>query len=86
MFKEILATYLFTKLLGEKRTRELGIRVQKYTIRIAAVIFGLVAIAHSIRFALGIDANIVGWAVPLWISFVAAVVAGYLAFSLWKIK
>jgi hypothetical protein len=86
MFKEILATYLFTRLLGKERARKLGMALQKYTIKAGAIVFGFVAIAHSIRFAFGIDAIVAGWVVPVWFSFVGAIVAGYFAFSLWKMK
>ena len=86
MIKEILATYLFTKLLGKERTKKLGAMAQKNTTKTAAIILGFIAIAHSIRFAFGVDANVAGWTVPLWFSLIATIIAGYLAFSLWKIK
>jgi len=86
MIKEILATYLFTKLLGKERARKLSMRLAKYTIKISAIIFGVIAIAHSLRFVFSIEINVMDWAVPLWLSFVAAIIAGYLAFGLWKMK
>ncbi len=86
MFKEIVATYLFTKLLGKERAEKLGAVFQKYTIRIATIVFGFIAIAHSIRFALGIDILIAGWVVPLWGSLIVAIIVGFLAFGLSKMK
>lgn len=86
MMKEILATYLFRKLLGEKRTKKLNAMTQKYITKTAAIVFGLIAIAHTFRFALGFDVNVAGGDVPLWFSFIVAIITGYLAFSLWKIK
>ncbi len=86
MFKEILATYLFTKFLGKERARKLSMVLQKYTIKTASIIFGLISIIQSIRFAFGFEVNVAGFTVPLWVSFVIAIVAGYLSFGLWKLK
>ena len=36
--------------------------------------------------ALGLEVYIAGWVVPLWLSFVAVLVATYLSFSLWTIN
>ena len=86
MFKEILVTYLFTRLIGREKTKKLSTVLQKYTIKTSAIIFGFVSIAHSIRFVFGINANVAGWIVPLWVSLVVAIITGYLAFGLWKLK
>jgi len=86
MFKEIVATYLFTKLLGKERAKKLSIFFQRYTVRSAAIVLGIIAIGHSIRLVLGTDISIAGWSVPVWFSFVISIVTGYLAFGLWKIK
>lgn len=45
----------------------------------AATIFTIVAIAHLIRAILGVEAVIGGAVIPVWVSWVAAVLAGYLA-------
>jgi len=86
MIKEILATYLFTKLIGRKRTEKLGIRIQKYTIHIAVVVLGIIAIAGSIQLAFNIRVDVAGWVVPLWLSLIVSIITGYLAFGLWKLK
>jgi len=86
MFKEILATYLFTKLLGKERARKLSIALQKYTIKTASIVFGLISIIQSIRFAFGFEISVAGFAVPVWVSLIVAIIAGYLSFGLWKLK
>ncbi len=51
---------------------------------IAVAILGLVAIAQAVRFALGWPVTINTFSVPLWASAIAAVVAGGIAFMLWR--
>ncbi len=86
MFKEILATYLFTKLIGNERARKLSIMLQKYTIKSSAIFLGFFSIAHSIRVVFSIDINIMGSIIPIWVSVVLAIVTGYFSFSLWKLR
>ena len=48
---------------------------------VAGAIFTVVAIVHFIRLFTGdINLNILGWVVPLWISWIGVVVAAYLAY------
>lgn len=49
---------------------------------IAAVIFGVIAVLHLLRSILSWPASIAGWDVPLWLSYITVVVAGYLAWSM----
>ncbi len=85
MFKEILATYLFTKLIGKKKTKKINKIFQRYTLRIAAVVFGLISIAFSIQFAFSISVIVAGWSIPLWLGLIITIITGYLAFSLSKV-
>ena len=48
---------------------------------IAGVIFTIVAVVHLFRIAQGWDITIGSWVVPMWISWIALVVAGFLAFE-----
>jgi hypothetical protein len=48
--------------------------------RVAAVVFAIVAILQLVRALAGWDITINGAGVPLWASWLAAVVAGLLAF------
>ena len=50
-------------------------------LRVAGTIFGLIALLHLARALARIEAVFGGWAVPLWLSTAAFVVAG--ALSLW---
>ncbi len=48
--------------------------------KVAGVIFLLIAVLHALRLVYGWGAVIGGWAVPMWLSWVALVVAGYLTY------
>ena len=48
---------------------------------VASVIFLLVALGHVLRLAFGWHAVINMWAVPMWVSWVAFPIAGFLAFE-----
>jgi hypothetical protein len=47
----------------------------------AGLIFLLVAVMHGLRLALRWEAVVNGWSVPMWVSALALVIAGYLAFE-----
>src|SRR5262245_26269162 len=47
----------------------------------SAVIFLIVALAHLLRCISGTEVLIGSWHVPLWVSIVAVVVAGFLSFQ-----
>ncbi len=51
---------------------------------IAAVIFVLMALVHVFRLAFGWEITIQGSVVPMWVSVLGAVIAGGLAFMLWR--
>lgn len=54
-------------------------------ILISGVIFGVIALLHVFRLLLDWPAQVAGWAVPLWVSWIAILAAGALsawAFSL----
>ena len=52
----------------------------------AGVVFSLVAVLHALRLLLGWDAVIGGWHVPMWLSGVALALAGYLAYTAFRMK
>lgn len=58
----------------------------KNLLRINAVIFGLVALVHLLRFLSNSPANIAGWDVPVWISILGFAVAGWLSWKNWEAK
>ena len=51
---------------------------------IAIIVFSLVALLQLLRLALGWDVAVNGVLIPLWASVIACVVAGALAFMLWR--
>jgi hypothetical protein len=48
---------------------------------VAGLIFLVVALAHLTRLVLGWHVALGGWTLPMWISWLALVVAGYLAYE-----
>jgi hypothetical protein len=48
---------------------------------VAGLVFLIVAIAHLCRVLLGWTVLVNGWTVPIWMSVVAVLVAGFLAFE-----
>jgi hypothetical protein len=48
---------------------------------VIGVVFTIVAVAHLIRIFTGADFNILGWEVPLWLSWLGVIVATYLAYA-----
>ncbi len=53
----------------------------KTYLKVSSGIFALIALLHLARVLFGWNAVIGGWAVPMWLSWVALIVAGYLAYS-----
>ncbi len=47
----------------------------------AGVIFLLIAVLHALRVVFGTEAVLEGWALPMWVSWVAALIAAYLAYQ-----
>lgn len=45
----------------------------------ASVVFLVISIVHLVRVIEGWEAMVAGWSVPLWFSYVAACILGYLA-------
>jgi hypothetical protein len=57
----------------------------KSFLRLAGLIFALVALAHLARALLNWPIMIAGWSVPMWLSWVAFVVAGALSWFGWSL-
>ncbi|MBI2654773.1 hypothetical protein HYX02_08280 [Candidatus Woesearchaeota archaeon] len=54
------------------------------SLMLAAVVFGLVAFLHLLRAIFSWPARIADFDVPLWLSYVAVVVAGYLSWLMYS--
>ena len=52
----------------------------------AGAIFALVALGHVLRIYFGWPAVIAGWSVPMWLSWIAVIVAGGLAYFALSLK
>lgn len=48
---------------------------------ITGIIFLAIAIVHLLRISFGWSPVVKGWAVPMWLSWVALVVAGWLGYE-----
>ena len=51
----------------------------KWYFTVSSIIFTVIAIAHLGRIIMMLETTFAGFAVPLWVSGVAVVLAGYLA-------
>ena len=54
-------------------------------LRVGSVIFGLVGLAHALRWAMGVKVVIGGCLLPMWPSVLALILAGGLSFWMWKL-
>jgi divalent metal cation (Fe/Co/Zn/Cd) transporter len=54
---------------------------QKTFSRVAAALFLLVALGHLLRIAFGASVVVQNVSIPMWLSWIAFVVAGYLAYQ-----
>ena len=55
------------------------LRTKTYFLTVG-VVLGLVAFAHLFRIFTGVDFAIIGWMIPLWVSYIGTIVAAYLAY------
>ena len=51
---------------------------------IAIVVFTLVALLHLLRYFLGWEITVNTAAIPMWVSMAGFLIAGLLAFMLWR--
>ena len=56
----------------------------KLTLTIDLIIFILIFLLHLLRLVFGWGANFAGWAVPMWLSWVALVLAAVLVWLNYK--
>jgi hypothetical protein len=54
-------------------------------LQISGVVFGAVALLHVVRQLLDWPAQIAGWAVPLWLSWLAIAATGVLSFCAFRL-
>ena len=56
----------------------------KNYLTVVTVIFALITVVHGLRIISGWSTEIGGWTVPMWVSWLAVLVAGYLAYTGFK--
>jgi hypothetical protein len=54
---------------------------QKLFSLVAGLIFLVVAVIHALRLIFSWHVTFVGWAVPIWVSWIAFLVSGFLAYE-----
>jgi hypothetical protein len=59
---------------------------QQTYVRVSGVIFAVVALLHALRLYRNWDMVIGGWAAPTWLSVAGVLVAGYLAYTAFRLK
>ncbi len=52
----------------------------------AGVIFLLITVLHTLRIVFGMEAVLEGWALPMWVSWVAVPIAAYLAYQGYRLS
>lgn len=60
--------------------------MQKTYYLVTGVIFSLIALLHALRLVYGWEAVIGGWAVPMWLSGLALLVALFLSFQGFRLR
>lgn len=55
-------------------------------LRVAGTIFGLVCLVHMVRLFIHFQVMLGGYPVPIWMNGIGFVVAGLLAFWLWRLS
>jgi hypothetical protein len=58
---------------------------KKFGLRVAGLIFGVVAILHLIRLLLSVPVLISDYSLPVWVSYVGFVVTAFLSAWFWKL-
>jgi len=55
-------------------------------LKLSGAIFGLISILHLFRAVIGWQAQIGSWQIPLWLSWVSLLVAGYLSYTAFRLS
>ena len=58
-------------------------KAQTTGLRVAAIVFALIALAQLLRFVMRLDVVVASNVIPLWPSAVAVIIAGGLSIWLW---
>ena len=64
----------------------IGVTNYRLGLRVSALIFAIVAVAHLIRILVHIELKIGDRLIPMWPSVLAVVIAGFLGVWLWRLS
>jgi len=53
---------------------------------VAGVIFSLILLGHVIRLVFSVPWVVADWAVPMWVSMAAVLVAGFMAYEAFRLS
>ncbi|MGH9779341.1 MAG: hypothetical protein ACRD5I_13105 [Candidatus Acidiferrales bacterium] len=53
---------------------------------VAGVIFSLIVLGHVIRLVFSVPWVVADWTVPIWVSMVAVLVAGFMAYEAFRLS
>jgi hypothetical protein len=53
---------------------------------VAGTVFLIVAVTHAMRLVFKWELIVAGWQVPMWVSAVAVIAAGYLAYEGFQVR
>ena len=53
---------------------------------VAGIVFAIIALLHLLRICFQWHASIGGWVVPVWVSWSALALAGFLAYAAFRLK
>lgn len=56
----------------------------KMYMTVSTIIFAVIALGHLLRVVLGWDVVVAGSVIPMWVSWAAFIVAGFLAYTGYK--
>lgn len=59
---------------------------QRSFLLVSAIVFTLVFLLHMLRLFYGWSAMIGGWTVPIWVSWIGAVLSGFLALEGFRLR
>jgi len=52
---------------------------------VAGLVFGIISFAHLVRVFTGADIEIIGWSVPLWLSWIGTAATAYLSYMSFRL-
>ncbi|HEY4496930.1 MAG TPA: hypothetical protein VI432_02170 [Candidatus Paceibacterota bacterium] len=58
----------------------------KQYLQISGSLFLIIGSVHFLRIIYGWEASVAGWSVPMWISWLALLLAGYLSFNAFSLS